>query len=132
LVLLDILPARPRLLFGRDYGSGQALFRAKNPPLGAVVNYWLREAAAEPASLSIADPSGFKIRTLEGPSRAGLNRVVWDLQADPKHRFSDVDEGYGQTPFVPPGDYKITLTVGDDKSEQVVKVLPPAGAPSGK
>jgi len=131
-VLLDVRPARPRLLFGRDYGSGQALFRAKNPALGAVLNYWLREVPDEPVSISISDPSGFKIRSLDGTSRAGLNRVVWDLQADPKHRFSDVDEAYGQTPFVPPGDYKVTLTVGDEKSEKTVKVLPLAGTPKEK
>jgi hypothetical protein len=130
--LLDILPARPRFLFGQDYGSGQALFRAKNPPLGAVLNYWLRDVPEDPVSLSIADPSGFKIRTLDGTSRVGLNRVVWDLQADSKHRFNDVDEAYGQTPFVPPGDYKVTLTVGEEKSEKTVKVLPLAGSPKEK
>ncbi len=126
-VLLDILPATPRLYFGRDYGSGQAIFRAKNPPMGAVLNYWLKEDSEDTASLSIANPSGFVIRKLEGTNRAGLNRVVWDLQADPKHRFSDVDQSYGQTPFVPAGDYKVTLTLGDDKSEKIVKVLPAPG-----
>jgi photosystem II stability/assembly factor-like uncharacterized protein len=126
-VLLDILPATPRLYFGRDYGSGQAIFRAKNPPMGAVLNYWLKEDSEDTASLSIADPSGFVIRKLEGTNRAGLNRVVWDLQADAKHRFSDVDQGYGQTPFVPAGDYKVTLTLGDEKSEKIVKVLPVPG-----
>ena len=127
-VLLDILPATPRLYFGRDYGSGQAIFRAKNPPMGAVIDYWLKEDSDDPASVSIADPSGFVIRKLEGTNRAGLNRVVWDLQADPKHRFSDVDQGFGQTPFVPAGDYKVTLSVGDEKSEKLVKVLPAPGA----
>jgi hypothetical protein len=126
-LLLDILPATPRLYFGRDYGSGQAIFRAKNPPMGAVLNYWLKEDSEESASLTIADSSGFVIRKLEGTNRAGLNRVVWDLQADAKHRFSDIDQGYGQTPFVPAGDYKVTLTLGDEKSEKIVKVLPLPG-----
>src|SRR5262245_9235915 len=103
-VLLDILPATPRLYFGRDYGSGQAIFRAKNPPMGAVLNYWLKEDSEDSASLTIADPSGFVIRKLEGTKRAGMNRVVWDLEADPKHRFRDSDQGCGQTPFVPAGE----------------------------
>lgn len=126
-LLLDILPATPRLYFGRDYGSGQAIFRAKNPPMGAVLNYWLKEDSEESASLTIADSSGFVIRKLEGTNRAGLNRAVWDLQADTKHRFSDVDQSYGQTPFVPAGDYKVTLTLGGEKSEKIVKVLPLPG-----
>ncbi|HEU5182292.1 MAG TPA: hypothetical protein VFW45_16015, partial [Candidatus Polarisedimenticolia bacterium] len=126
LVLLDIQPARQRLFGSRDYGQAQAIFRAKNPPPGAVINYWLREEGDEPAEVSIADSSGFVVRKLDGPSLAGLNRVVWDLQADAKHRFSDPDEGYGKTIFVAPGDYKVTVAVGDEKkSEKTVKVLPP-------
>ena len=125
-VLLDPRPARQRQFGGRDYGQAQAIFRAKNPPSGAILNYWLRDEGDEPVEVRIADTSGFVVRTLDGPSRAGLNRVVWDLQADAKHRFSDPDEGYGKTIFVAPGDYKVSVSMGDEKSEKILKVLPPA------
>ncbi len=124
LALLDILPGKPRLYFGRGYGGGHATFRAKNPPLGTSINYWVREDTGDSASISIADPTGFVIRTLEGPARRGLNRVVWDLQADKKHQFRGPDQELGQTQFVPAGDYKVTVTVGKEKETKTVRVLP--------
>ena len=132
LALLDILPAAPRLRLDlRDGGSGgQAQFRANNPPIGANINYWVREDVGEDASISIADGSGFVVRTLEGPGRRGLNRVVWDLQAEKKHKFSNLDENFlAQTQFVPAGDYKVTIKMGEEKGEKTVKVLP---APNAK
>jgi hypothetical protein len=126
-VLFDILPARPRFFSERDYGSAQAIFRAKNPPMGAVFSYWLKEDQDDPVSFTVTDPSGTMIRKLEGSNRAGSNRVVWDLQADPKHSFRSPDQGFGQTPFVPAGDYKITLSAGDEKVVKTVKVLPAPG-----
>jgi hypothetical protein len=124
LALFDILPGKPRLTFGRAYGAGHGQFRAKNPAMGAVIYYWVREETGESASLSVADASGLVVRTLDAPARRGLNRVVWDLQADKKHLFSGPDQGLGQTQFVPAGDYKVTVTVGEEKAEKTVKVLP--------
>jgi photosystem II stability/assembly factor-like uncharacterized protein len=129
LALLEARPGRPRLYARRSYGSGHAIFRAKNPPMGAVLNYWVRDGAGEPAKVAITDAHGVVVRTLEGPSRRGLNRVVWDLQADRKHVFSSVEESdLGQTQFVPAGEYKVTVTVGDLKAEGKVTVLAAAGA----
>lgn len=130
--LLDIQPAAPRFYAGRDYGQAQGIFRAKNPPMGAIIYYWLKESSDDAASVSIADPSGFEIRKLDGTNRAGLNKVVWDLQADAKHRFSDPDQNYGQTPFVPAGVYKVTLSLGKQKAEKTVKVLPAPGGAAAK
>jgi photosystem II stability/assembly factor-like uncharacterized protein len=130
LTLLDVLPARPRLYFFRGYGGGHGGFRAKNPPMGAILNYWVREDTGENAEITVADAAGFVIRKLDGPARAGLNRVVWDLQADKKHLFSGVDQNLGQTQFVPAGEYRVTVTVGEEKSVKTVKVLaaPSAGS----
>jgi hypothetical protein len=128
LALLDILPGEPRLYFGRGYGGGHATFKAKNPPMGAVINYWVRDDTGESASISIADSSGFALRKLEGTARKGLNRVVWDLQADKKHLFNSPDQRLDQTQFVPAGDYKVTVKVGEEKAEKTVKVLPAPNA----
>ena len=129
LALLDILPAEPRLYAGRDYGSAQAIFRAKNPAMGATINYWIRDAGGSPVTIAVADPAGKVIRNLDGPGYRGLNRAVWDLQSDRKHLFNSVDESdLGQTQFVPAGDYKITITMGDEKVEKSVKVLPAPNA----
>ncbi|MBI1853666.1 MAG: hypothetical protein HYR85_25290 [Planctomycetes bacterium] len=128
LALFDLLPATPRLYASRAYGEGAGIFRAKNPPMGANIDYWLAATADDAISISIADPSGFVIRKLDGPGRAGINRVTWDLQADAKHRFKSVDETeLGQTAFVAPGDYTVTITMGKAKDEKKVKVLPLPG-----
>ncbi len=130
LAVLDSVPAHPRLYSGQHYGLGHGLFRAKNPPMGATINYWIRDDQREGAKIAIADPSGFVIREIEGPARSGLNRVVWDLQTDEKHRYppSDAERWLGQTQFVPAGTYKVTVKVGDMKGENSVEVLPAPNA----
>jgi hypothetical protein len=125
LALFDLLPARPRILSGRDYGNAQGIFRAKNPPMGAYVNYWVRENTGDPVSVTVADASGFVVRELEGTSRTGLNRVVWDLRPDKKHALStSPNEEPGPEQFVPAGKYKVTVKMGEAKESKTVEVLP--------
>ncbi len=75
--------------------------RGKNPPYGALVNYWLKEpvkgvveekpgaedvpatAAGKKIEITILDASGRTVRTLEGTNKAGVNRVAWDLRYEP-------------------------------------------------
>ncbi len=129
LALLEILPGRPRLYGRRSYGDGQAGFRAPNPPMGATVNFWVREDTGESASISIADARGRVLREIGAPARRGLNRAVWDLQADPKHLVPTIESQYfGQPEFVPAGEYTVTVTVGEEKSEAKVQVLPAPNA----
>ncbi len=123
--LLDILPGKPRFYDGRHYGIGHGIFKAKNPPLGTAINYWLKEGSNEKVKITVADGQGVELRSLEGTSWKGLNRVVWDLQAERKHLYDKVDENLGMTQFVPAGDYKITLFVGKTKvASKSVTVLP--------
>jgi len=129
LVLFKPMPATPRLYTGRNYGGGAGIFRASNPAMGAAITYWLRDGNPDGVSLSIADPSGAAIREISGPGRPGLNRVVWDLQADRKHRIPTIDANrLGQTQFVAAGDYKVTATLDTgtpgrpEKAETVVTV----------
>ncbi|HYV20844.1 MAG TPA: hypothetical protein VFC25_17650 [Verrucomicrobiae bacterium] len=140
LVLFRPMAATPRLYAGRNYGGGAGIFRAPNPQAGVALTYWLREANPDGVSLSIESPSGGKVRDLNGPGRAGLNRVFWDLQADRKDRIPTVDAGrLGQTEFVPAGDYKITATLdtgvtGKSESSETtvtVKAAPKDEPPAG-
>jgi photosystem II stability/assembly factor-like uncharacterized protein len=62
------------------YGHGE--FFAPNPDFDGVITYYLRDAAPGPVSVEITDAGGM-VRTLEGPSAAGLNRVTWDLRMSP-------------------------------------------------
>jgi hypothetical protein len=135
LYLFEPLQATPRLYAGRNYGSGAGLFRAPNPAMGAVLTYWLRDGNPDGVKLSISDPSGAKVRDLSGPGRPGLNRVTWDLQADPKDRIATVDANrLGQTQFVPAGDYTVSASLDTgsparpEKMERKVTVKPAPGA----
>ena len=128
LALLPILPAKPRLYAARAYGIGHGAFRAKNPPMGALITFWVKEAASRPVSISIADASGTVLRTLEATSRVGINRVVWDLQADEKHRFGPVGGMSSQTVFVPEGEYTVTVSMEKEKARGTVSVLPAPNA----
>jgi photosystem II stability/assembly factor-like uncharacterized protein len=125
LAVFDVLPARPRIYAPIAYGHAQGIFRAKNPPVGAGINYWVREDTGDPVSISVADSSGFTVRELDGSSRAGLNRVVWDLRPDKKHAFNpSPNEEAGPEQFVPAGKYKITVKMGKASESKTVEVLP--------
>ena len=76
----------------------------KNPPAGALIDYYLPSAASSPVTLEIVDASGSVVRHLTSvkprqaeqppewpdtvqlvntlPTAAGMNRFVWDLRYD--------------------------------------------------
>jgi len=96
------------------------MFIAKNDPKGAYLHYWIRDYTGDNVSIAIKDEHGRVIRKLSGPARPGLNRVVWDLQPDPKQRLGNP---HGQLEFVPPGRYKATLSVGEHSAQVTVEVV---------
>jgi hypothetical protein len=54
-----------------------------NPPFGAMLTYYLREAVPAGVVLTITDATGKVVRRLNGPSSAGLHRISWDLREPP-------------------------------------------------
>jgi photosystem II stability/assembly factor-like uncharacterized protein len=111
----------------------------QNPPAGAVVYYFLKDApkADTEAKIEILDASGKLIRKysstefdpLEEPLRpddkkpekelkpeAGLNRFVWDLRYEEAHHVPGYylwEYGSGaRGPIAVPGHYQVRLTVG--------------------
>ena len=111
----------------------------QNPPAGAVIYYYLKDApkADAEAKLEILDTSGKVIRkyssaefnTLEEPPdpddkkpekqvkpEAGLNRFVWDLRYEearhvPGYYLYEYGSG-ARGPVAVPGHYQVRLTVG--------------------
>jgi len=119
--LFDIPDGQPRIYM--PYGGlwSNRMFKAKNKPMGARISYWVGQYTGDDVSISITDPHGNTIRKLSGSNRPGINRVVWDLQVDKKQR----DRGaIGQDIFVEPGEYKVSISMGDAKDKGTVKVLP--------
>ena len=112
--------------FSRDLGA------APNPPGGVVVDYSLKSEIKSdddkdeppgakkktPVKIVVTDAQGRAIATRYGPSKQGLNRYVWDMRYDgekdltfqkkpPANEFFTRGEG----PRVPPGEYRIAVTV---------------------
>ena len=49
----------------------------------ADITFGLKAATPRPARIEILDSANKVVRTIQAPTRAGLNRVVWDLHYDP-------------------------------------------------
>ncbi len=139
------IAAAPAWLFGtgpayRQAGGGgfggDDPTEGRNPPNGAVLLFHLKDAPAGAAKLEIAAPSGAVVRTYttdpgdgpDAPSRlsakAGMNRVVWDLN---RERVPGVEGlfvfGSLAGGRVSPGTYTARLTVdGLDPVETRVEV----------
>jgi photosystem II stability/assembly factor-like uncharacterized protein len=99
--------------------SGKDKFKAPNPPFGTYISFYLKSYAGEDYSITIADSSGKTVRKMSGPTLPEFNRVVWNLRPD---STDDEGGGDGQPRFVKPGEYTVTLTVGDKKATQKVLV----------
>jgi hypothetical protein len=120
---------------------------AKNPPNGALVQYYLSEVPDEDITLTFLDASGKEIRSFSShnpedddppgkridprvPKAQGLNRFVWNLRYPDATRIEDDDaandlvEGGIAGPVVPPGSYRVRLSVGSASFEEAFEVRP--------
>src|SRR5947199_324197 len=81
---VDVFDVRPaiewRLARLRDF-DGHDHFVGQNPPLGAVVDYYVKsKPEARDVKIRILDKAGKVVRTM--PVRSvdmGVNRITWDL-----------------------------------------------------
>jgi photosystem II stability/assembly factor-like uncharacterized protein len=107
-----------------DWAGTTGIYRGTNPPEGAILTYWIKEDTGEPVKIAIEGPGGRPVANLTGTSRAGFNRLTWDLMPS-----KDVLTEYGGEgkKFVAPGEYKVTLKYGPAKSEQRLRVEIPSG-----
>jgi hypothetical protein len=115
----------------------------ENPEYGASINYYLKTAAAGPVKITILNAAGDVVRTIDGPARAGLNRVQWDLRGEPsdaiRMRTSPLApaphvrlgaEGWRPPPgggatitiLQPPGTYTVKLAAGGRELTQPLVV----------
>ena len=118
----------------------------ENPPEGAIVYYWLKEAPKEPAKLEFLDAQGKTIRSFTSeqkkaaeapeeferdtppeqiPAAAGLNRFAWDLRYEQPAKIPAAiyDGGNGPAgPLALPGKYSVRLTVGGKTSTQKLEI----------
>ncbi|MDH5589821.1 MAG: hypothetical protein OEZ37_07220, partial [Gemmatimonadota bacterium] len=113
-----------------------------NPEYGATLDFYLAEAPADDATLTIEDEAGTVVRTLPVSAHAGLNRVVWDLTHTPSKRprlrtpalehshvgLGDEEwrppvDGGTVRPLAVPGEYRVRLAVDGEERTTTLTVL---------
>lgn len=124
--VFEPIHGRPRHYL--PYGGlwSDKMFVANNPPLGAMIHYWIRDYNHDDVEISMKPKGGDRaIRKLTGnPKAPGINRVVWDLQREKKEQLPTADD---LTEFVPAGEYEITVKQGDHEATVTVEVLAAPG-----
>jgi sortilin (neurotensin receptor 3) len=131
--LFDI---RPAIAYLNDQqrgsqGGGQKNFVGENAPRGTFINYYLKSAASGDVKITITDGAGKTVRDLTGTKSAGINRVVWNMTANPPQGQGQAQgfggggggRGGGGAPTVEPGTYNVTLNVGGKTLTKQVTVL---------
>ena len=119
---VHLFTPREAVLWRRDFREdrevpGDKQWRGENAPEGTFIQYYV-SAPSTGVALWITDPrTGEVIRDVDATGEGGLNRVQWNLRANP------VNENDRQGPRVRPGTYRVTLTVGGQEHSALVDVL---------
>lgn len=93
-------------------------FYRDNPPTGSTISYFLKDSRADSVTVELLDISGAVKRTLAGGAESGINSVFWDHREPPPPPPSQEGQRRRRGPrlgnLVPPGEYLVRLTVGDE------------------
>ncbi|MGD8279288.1 MAG: hypothetical protein PVH00_14725, partial [Gemmatimonadota bacterium] len=125
LTIAPVRPATQTFMQRMLPPPGARTFAAPNPPEGALITYAVRTITADSASITVADAAGTTVRTFAGPASAGVHRVAWDLRYARVDGVTDEDEGWfgpPRGPWVLPGTYAITVSIGDASATRTVEV----------
>ncbi len=118
----DIPQATQLRFFYHKGNTGHKIFIASNPPYGAIFSYYLREASKRAPVFVITDKQDQKVAEIKGPKNEGINRVNWNL----RYGAPDIPElgpiRRERGPLVLPGEYKVTMEVGDQKITKTLVV----------
>lgn len=98
--------------------TGDMYFRGQNPPVGAIIDVWVRDALPSGTSVTIHDTRGTEVAKLPLRESNGgeVRRVVWNLRLPALRQGragADDDEAGGGLPgrWVAPGTYEARLTI---------------------
>ncbi|MDE2125187.1 MAG: hypothetical protein KGJ62_01195 [Armatimonadetes bacterium] len=127
-MLFPLTPGDEYLPVFGGFGNEPRVFTAQNREAGIPIVFWMQSQAASAPNLTIADARGHNVATLSSDVFAGLKTVTWDLRrgsgAPPRRRFGGGGGGPGGAPpaWVRPGEYTVTLKVGQISQSQKVQV----------
>lgn len=98
--------------------SGNKNWTGENAPPGAAIQYYLADDVSGEVEIQITDAiTGDVVRDLEGPTTGGLNRVQWNLRANPEN------EDANQGPEVSAGIFRVTLRANGMEQAMLLDVL---------
>ena len=125
--LFDIKP-KARYGFGSQ-GMNYELYGDKylsvpNEPEAIVINYYLKADQPTGAKVTVTDKDGRVMRQLDGPGKAGMNRVLWSLTGGGGRGAGGGGGRAGGAPAIVPtvGDYSVTVEVGGEKLTKPARV----------
>ncbi len=131
--LFQVQPAVQRMpwSFGaNDYLFGDRHIVTPNEPNGMRITWYLRDAAADSAGVSVTDAYGEEVARLTGTPDAGMHTVVWGMRRSPGRggpggRTGGRGGAAGGGPLdalLPPGDYTVTLQVAGKTLTQKARI----------
>ncbi len=121
---VHLFKVEPKIRWTSRFGgrhSGQRQFRAPNEPTGIVVYYYLRKDKSDKVEVKIIDPSGKEINSINGNTKAGLHKVIWDMRAATSGNQGGQTR-FRRSPMVAPGEYLVILQIGETKLIQRAQI----------
>jgi hypothetical protein len=107
---------------GNNRFNGDTFPTTPNEPNGLLIYYYLKQDAPQPVTVTVADAAGKMVRTLQGPQKAGINRVSSESGGGFGGGAGGGRGGQARA-AMPPGEYVVTLDVGGTKLTQKARVL---------
>ena len=118
---IHLFDVRPEVLWASTWSwpwVTDKRFFTPNPPTGSSIYYFLKEESVEDVKIEIVDITGTVVRVLDGPKKAGLNKVLWNFRKNPppqpKQPTARQRRFRRMAPLVAPGEYLVRLTIGDN------------------
>jgi hypothetical protein len=125
-----LFEVRPAVQWLTDTQMGvtmpQKQFTGNNPPTGTAISYYLPINLEGEVTLQISDTRGQPVRTISGPGARGINRVQWNMRADPEPLPPGASQSNRQRqgPQVDPGTYVVTMKVGGQELMRSIVIEP--------
>jgi len=136
------IESKVKWLSGLTYNSSSSNFSGESEPLALTFYYYLKNKTSEEVKISIYQ-GNLLINELKGNNRPGIHNVLWDMTKrrerteDEKKRMQqqaqrftsrgfrrreriDINFEYSSAPI---GEYKIVLTIGDQKFVKYASIL---------
>jgi photosystem II stability/assembly factor-like uncharacterized protein len=113
--LFDIEPRTQRVYggIGNYQLLGDSHLFTPNEPNAVIINYYLREKAANPVKIKVSDSDGQTLAEITGKGEPGLNSVEWGMRGQRPGQGGARGEGFGRGGgMVDPGEFTVTLETG--------------------